>query len=259
MVNVVKGERAVFIPDIHAPFQDNGAVSVALEFVKWFNPHHLIFLGDNVDFYAISRFIRDPERRFGRALQREIDTALAIMGDFVDASPRAKRYWIQGNHEERLEKYLYTGAPELAGLRALGFAELFPITKRDITYVPDGSFTLHGLTIKHGNIVRLHSAYTAKAEFERNGVSGVSGHSHRLGKYYKRHRGGYFCWVEGGCLCKTKNIEYMRGAVPDWQQGLVVGYFKTSSGRFTINDHPIVSGKMMFGENQVCAEKIKRY
>lgn len=259
MVNVVKGERVVFIPDIHAPFQDNLAVSVALEFVRWFNPHYLVFLGDNVDFYAISHFVRDPERRFGRALQSEIDTGLSIMADFVLASPRAERFWIQGNHEERLEKYLYTGAAELAGLRNLRFNELFPITRRDVRYVPDGAMQLHGLTVKHGNIVRLHSGYTAKAEFERNGVSGVSGHSHRLGKYYKRHRGGYFCWVEAGCLCKTGNVLYLRGQVPDWQQGLVVGYFKTSSGRFAINDHPIVNGKMMFGENQVCADKIKRY
>ncbi len=229
---------------MHCPFQDDEAVGAALEFVKWFKPKTLFFLGDLVDFYAISNFKRNPQRRL--ELQDEIDAATSILGMFRHGLPSADTTLLRGNHELRHQSYLWGVAPELSGLRSIKLDELLELKKLKIKYVESGSMMFHGLLIKHGNIVRQHSCYSARAEQERNGVSGVSGHTHRLGQIFKRDFGGEYTWVESGCLCRTDEVEYLEGQTANWQQGITVGFFKGGSGRFSISPIPIVGGKLIF-------------
>lgn len=119
------------------------------------------------------------------------------------------------------------------------------LKKLKIKWIESGSMMFRGLLIKHGNIVRQHACYSAKAELERNGVSGISGHTHRLGQIFKRNVAGAHTWIEAGCLCEL-DAEYLDGQTADWQQGLAVGFFKSGSGRFSVSPIPIVHGKLLF-------------
>ena len=72
---------------------------------------------------------------------------------------------------------------------------------------------------KHGDIIRKWSSYTARGEQEKEGMSGASGHSHRLGQFYHTVRGGKYTWMECGMLCSTDQ-EYLEGRIADWQLGI---------------------------------------
>jgi hypothetical protein len=85
--------------------------------------------------------------------------------------------------------------------------------------------------LKHGNVVRKWSGWSAKGEWERYGKSGASGHVHRLGMFFHRDWNGNHVWAETGCLCSL-NPDYMRD--PDWQQGFVVASFERSTGAFQV-------------------------
>jgi hypothetical protein len=244
MEKLVNYSKTLFIPDIHAPFQDELAISALKDFIKWFKPDDVIYLGDVVDFYAISHFLKDPERAL--KLQDEIDEAKYIINDINRATPKSKKWFIKGNHEARLQKYLWSEAKELASLRSLQLDSLMEFKKQNLTYIKEGRMNYKGLLVKHGGVVRKFTGYTAKAEYEKNGVSGISAHTHRLGAYRHNNDGGAYIWVESGCICRTDQ-EYLDGETPNWQEGWVIGYFKNNSKRYHLETVPYVDKKAMYG------------
>jgi len=107
-------------------------------------------------------------------------------------------------------------------------------------------FVYEHYLFKHGDLVRKFASYTAKGEFDKEGMSGASGHSHRLGQHYVRKRGGFYTWLESGCLCDL-NPEYIEGTA-DWQQGLSLVTFRENSNHFTATLIPIVDREILWGD-----------
>lgn len=207
-------------------------------------------MGDLLDFYQLSRFDRNPERT--RNLQGELDEAADLLGQIRRAAPTARLVLLQGNHEYRLRKYLWQQAPELSGLRSLKIDELLSMAKLRIEYIESGFLRFRALAVKHGNAIRSKSGFTATAELERLGVSGVSAHSHRAGQVYRSNVSGMYSWTECGCLCDL-SPEYMEGQVPDWQHALAYGTHETGGHRFEIHLAPIIGGKILFAGREVAA------
>ena len=82
--------------------------------------------------------------------------------------------------------------------------------------------SLYGrLLIRHGEVVRKHSAYTARAELERefHAISVMTGHTHRGGSHYVTTRAGLRQAHECFCLCRL-DPPYLQN--PNWQQGIVL-------------------------------------
>jgi len=239
-----KYEKVLFVSDIHAPFQDNRAVRACISFGKWIKPDKIIFMGDVIDFYAISSFNKDPIRALG--IQKEIDEAISILKIFRKEFPKVEMDFIRGNHEKRLQSYLWKKASELSGLKNMNVPALLELEKLNIKYHKSGRMKLRGIVIKHGDKVRKHSAYTARGEFSETGLSGLSAHTHRIGMHCRTNEGGRFFWYEIGCLCKL-NAEYMEGKMPNWQQGFAIGYFKLGSAKCNIHIVPVLNGKAICG------------
>ena len=236
-------ERVIFAPDIHAPYQDEKWLASFLKFIKYFKPDTIFIMGDLIDFYAISRFLKDPDRAL--RLQEEIDCAVNILKQIRYAYLKANIYYIRGNHEYRLQKYLWSNAKELAGLRCIKIETLLELERFRIKYIEQGRLDYHGLVVKHGSLVRKYAAYTAKGEFEKTGKSGVSAHTHRGAIYYQSNAGGNYAWMECGCGCQL-DAEYLEGETPNWLQGWGVGHLKKTSNRFNLESVPFVDGKAMY-------------
>lgn len=210
-------ELEIYLPDAHVPFQDKAAVADALAFVAEYQPKRVWVLGDWFDFYAISRFSRDPKRRL--SLQAEIDEGRELLAELRDLVPKASIMFLRGNHEMRLGKYLWGTAPELSCLRSLHLPELLGFDALHICYVARGIVVEDGLVVKHGNIVRRKAGYSVTGEIERAGTSVVMAHTHRLAQIHRTTYAGTLCGIEAGCLCSL-NADYLEGQVADWQHGL---------------------------------------
>lgn len=241
-------ERAVGLYDLHGHFKDEKAFSTSLAFVGHVRPQRVIVGGDWVDFYALSRFVSDPRRKL--ELQSELDCVRQSLQRLRRAAPKARIWYLQGNHEARLQKYLWTRAPELEGLRSLRLPRLLGLSDLSIDWVGSGILRWPGLVWKHGNFVRSKSGVTATAELERLWRSGVSGHTHRLAQVFKRNDAGVFTWVEAGCLCDL-DPEYVEGQTADWQHGLVYAEVEARGNRFTVSPLPIVNGRVVWGGKEV--------
>jgi len=204
----------VVVGDFHVPYHSDNCLNLLLKFGKKHRISEIVLGGDFMDFYAISSFNRNPDRI--NALQKEVDLGIDILKKLKSITKNI--IYVQGNHEERLRKYLWTKAPELASLRSLKFETLMKLKKLDITYIED-QIVLDGVLITHGDMTSKYSSYTARGMFEKVGTTLIFGHTHKGGVYYKTDTRGTNVSYENFCMCSLEP-EWIRN--PNWQQGFSV-------------------------------------
>ena len=207
-----KAFSVVSLTDLHYPFQDTRAISAALEYVRKTQPS-VVVCHELHDFYTLSHFDKDPRRKID--LQDEIDQVAGFFKDLREACPDSRIIMLDSNHLDRLRRYLWSQAQALCSLRALEIPELLNLAKYNIEYLND--VTIRGVLFKHGEVVRQGSGASALAELQKENISGISGHTHRIGIVYRRDREGLKFWIESGCLCITRP-DYIKG-IPNWQSG----------------------------------------
>lgn len=200
----------VIASDIHIPFQDDGAVRSFIKYCKERQPEVVVLNGDVLDMFMLSRFTKGE----GRNPLEEMTMCQGFLDSLRKAVPDADIYYVIGNHENRLEKYVLTKAPELASL----IEDVFTIIKTsDYRVRGCASVTFNdNFVCKHGTLLGNKSGLSAIKEMENAYMSGATGHTHRLCKYIARKSGRKFVWLETGCLCSL-NPEYMIN--PNWQAG----------------------------------------
>jgi hypothetical protein len=238
--------RILRLPDAHVPYEDRRALNLAFNFAEETEPEKII-LDEWIDWYALSKFNKDPKRRL--ELQNELDQTQKWLWRLRNRFPKTEIIMMESNHDARLNKYLSSQAPELTYLRCLEFKHLLGLDGMNISYVPD--FVYKKILFKHGDLVKKDSCATAKAEFTKEGLSGASGHTHRGGVFYKRLRGGNYSWTECGCLCRL-DPDYIKGTA-DWIQG--VGLFTFEDGSdlydpkfFSFNKYKLIWGNKVISE-----------
>lgn len=234
----------LIIPDLHFPHQDKRAVATMMAVADHVKPGMIILLGDLLDCYAISRFDKDPSRV--DTLQEEFDSARSFLEDLRARHPGAAIHIKEGNHEERLKRYLWSRAPALASLRCLTIEEQLGLKDLGIKWFGSSEeYKLGDLCITHGSLVRQRSGYTAHGEMFHRGLSGVSGHTHRLSSVWRTTSGSRTRWIEAGCLCSL-NPEYGGDKAPDWQHGFVVGNWAPDLDHVSLNVVEIRDGVCVF-------------
>jgi len=235
-----KGTAAI-LQDTHNPFQDQRVLREVELFLKELQPELVIYPGDMGDFYQLSKFDKNPAR--ANSLQKDLNSTGEMFKRHRKILPNARLIFEEGNHEDRLRRYLWQN-PALASLDALKLKNLYKLKDADIEHIPyeEGVLMNGNFMVTHGDLIRAHSSYTAKGMSDKHGGSGIHGHSHRLGSYYKRNRFGIYGWWENGCLC---NLEPDYVTNPNWQQGFSVVQF--AKDRFWVQQIQIINRRFMYG------------
>jgi hypothetical protein len=99
------------LSDIHVPFHSEVALQAAVGHFKTVGIDALILNGDTCDFYAISRWIKDPKKRDFRG---EITAATQLLAWLRQEFPGVPIIFKAGNHEERWKHWLWQHAPEIS-------------------------------------------------------------------------------------------------------------------------------------------------
>lgn len=233
----------VSISDIHVPYHDETVVDSAIRLIRRLKPHNVVINGDVADFFQLSRFNTGTERVDD--LQDEIDTANEIRRRIRKAAPDSRIIETQGNHDFRVHSYVEQNARALKSLRALEPNRLFLYDELGFDWFPGAGFRIRPhFLVKHGTVVRGDAGASAKGEHLLSGISGISGHTHRLATYRKE---GYVRrqWTEQGCLCKMSPA-YITGK-PNWTHGIVVCQFSTTSDAFTVEEVQARDGRLVYG------------
>ena len=205
---------------MHHPFQDEKVEKDFLHAAKTQKPDHIVLLGDVVDFYNTSRYIKKG-KKFD--VQDEIEIAKEFMARLRGLAPRScEIWWVQGNHDERPEKYLARNARELQPLKNLEIPQLLGLGQINIHwYTQDKELRLDNTLYLHGTRVRKHPGDSAQAHIlEDYHCSLVMGHCHRSADIHIRHNQEWFYGVEAGCMCTDlAGTDYVKK--PYWSRGFV--------------------------------------
>lgn len=242
-IGVYAPRTELFMSDIHFPFHDKEAWGLALRVLRKVQPDLIWLGGDIIDFYAVSHWERSPKRR--TMLQDEIDVAVKELRKVRKAAPNARMVLQEGNHEDRLRRYLWGRAPELAGLAALELPKLLHFEKLGIEFIGHGNPTKVGhLWHIHGDEVGGGYVNIARGKLLKLFHNVIFGHHHKAQVDTIRALNGktYAAWGNG-CLCGMYP-EYV--ANPQWTHGLsLVRYAK--GGAFHVNQlifFPGAGGKL---------------
>jgi hypothetical protein len=145
---------AVLVPDVHIPNHDIKAwklfKKVLLSLKK--DISEIVFLGDVCDFFSVNSHGSHPQ--VFNMLIDEVEIINKELDWFDQNFKRAKKVFIEGNHEHRLERYLLNKAPALFGVTEVKF--LLNMNKR-----PNWKFCDYG-PINHK--VLVHCAGISKKE-----------------------------------------------------------------------------------------------
>ena len=252
-LRVQDAEKWLVLSDPHYPFQHKKYIKAIKRFARDLQPDVIVVNGDGLDFYDLSRFNKNPQRRF--KLQEEIEEYKHdFLGYWHMAHPTARLYHNEGNHERRVRTYLWHHAPEVSKLKGLTIQEmLFEYEGSHLPYVwspLETPLQCGKLLIHHGLFARKGGGISAKAMLERYGQSILSGHSHRMGSFFRSdYRGVHAAWEQGCLLDRTQN-EY--DPQPDWQNGFaVVHMWPKFKGYFKVDLIPLISDRWFLYNDQV--------
>ena len=156
--------------DIHIPFQDDRAVACFIKYCKEKQPEAIVLNGDILDMFMLSKFTKGE----GRNPLEEITMCRGLLEMIRKACPTSDIYYVIGNHENRLEKYVLSKAPELASL----IEDVFSIIKtEDFKIRGCASLTINdNFVCKHGTLLGNKSGLSAIKEMENAYMSGATGH-----------------------------------------------------------------------------------
>ena len=194
----------LLMSDIHVPYHDTDAVDAALNYGIKHKINTVILNGDFMDFYRLSHFMQDPRER---DLGYELAAGYEMMYYIADKLPKAKIYFLAGNHERRLSLKLKDKMPELAGAEP-GLCDLdFYLKFSDfgVSYLKDTQLIQAGkLFIGHGDEFRggAGGVNPARTFTLKTGSNFLGGHFHRTSEDSSTHIDGSVngCWSMG-CLC----------------------------------------------------------
>jgi hypothetical protein len=232
----------LILSDQHFPYHDVRANSVALEHAVGHKKINFILInGDGLDFYQLSRFMKDPRKR---SLNDEIWGWIEYLNILQTAFPGAKIYWKLGNHENRLEKYLFVKAPELLNMQEFKLSKILKtrgvenveVIEKQIIYAGRLPF-VHGTEFQSGSVSPVNPA---RGLFLKTLSSAVTSHHHRSSAHSETDiNGKLMSWYSIGCLCGL-HPEY--ALLNKWNLGFA--YIQTEGLEFSFENMKIYNGKV---------------
>lgn len=213
--------KVLIIPDTHRPFHDKRAWALMLKAARGFKPDIIVVQGDLADFYSVSSHNKSPDR-VSKLKSEVADVNRAL--DELDGLGAYEKYFVAGNHENRLERYIEEKAPELFGM--VDIPELFHLARRGWKYTPYKQDVQIGkLFITHDCGVSGANANAVALNAFQHSVS--TAHTHRIGLLVQGNAAGEahvsasFGWL--GDATKTDYMHRIKAA-RDWALGFGVGY-----------------------------------
>lgn len=263
--------RLTTISDTQCPYQLDQAIALHCAHLRAFKPETYVLNGDMVDFVSISSFGKMGRlapttvlEEVNKTLERVILPCLEALGfkikwSWVEVDPNrpdlkgAMRikihsventrnvtvYWVQGNHENRLEKYLWNVVMPLEGL--VIFEKIFALDKLGIKYIRGVGDSGNGilrltkyLTIMHGERTGPSAANMQMMDW---GGSVIIGHTHKEGMWRKTMPSG-LDWrgISSGCMCQDPTFK----SVVNYNRGFISGFYDDETGRFNVYNCDVI-------------------
>ena len=237
-----------WFPDIHFPDQDEEALEVALAAHRILQPTHSGFLGDVLDcdiFSAHSKkTIQEAQTQDFRKL--ELDPCNKMI-DEVQANTKSTTYFLEGNHEQRIERWAVNNgrvgesiydliSPQATIARGRKDFEMIPYEvpsglRRGFVQIAPATAKMKtgGLVAVHGWSFAKHAAYVHLEKSRSQSV--LFGHTHRAQSITSRDpwTGNLIKSFNPGTLSHLQPTYAHGGSPSDWSHGFCLIYVGAES------------------------------
>lgn len=187
--------NVLVIPDLHEPFCHRDALAFCEEIENQFLTDKVVFLGDELDFHAVSNYDMDPD---GLSPGKELSKGIRKLEKWMEAFPEAKI--CTSNHTMRpWNKMFASGLPK----------RLQPKIE-DVLGAPQGwkwadSHVIDGVVYEHGDAQRGGKYPHANLAY-KNMMPTVCGHHHGVfGIHWHRTPYKLIFGMAVGCLLNEKS------------------------------------------------------
>jgi len=185
--------------DPHFPWASEDAIGAVYRGIRKYSPKIIVNLGDLYDFFSFNRFVKSQNVILPRDEIAQGRAAAEKMWKNINAlAPKARKYQLRGNHDERPLHRLLQKAPELESLCNFDALFNFPGVEtmreeRDELIIDDIVF-IHGYILEIGGHCR---------DMLRNVCRG---HTH-IGYVYMRNHFDRIIWELNVGYCADRDAE----------------------------------------------------
>jgi len=236
-------DNILLISDLHIPYHNIPAVTIALDYGKAQKVNTIFINGDLLDCHTISKFESNPKKR---SIKQEFDATREFLVQLRKAFPKALIYWLKGNHCIRWEKFLYSKVREIWDDDYFFLEERLQLNSVRVKILDDKVLVKAGkLSITHGHHI-FKGAFTpvnpSRGAFLRAKQSLIVGHLHRPSHHPETDLDGKIisCWSTG-CLCELR-ADYSP-LVGNTMHGFAHIQI-AKDGDYTVKNYSIIKGKL---------------
>lgn len=256
-----KGDKVrIICGDVHGSMMDRPAVEAFLGDLKKWNPEEVILMGDIVECggFLAAHHTLGYVAQTSYSWQDDIASGNWFLDQVQAAAPNAEIHYLEGNHEDRIERWVVDqtmrhgrDAEFLRSLLAPNV--LLRLEERGVKYYPRSLETQPGLPpgwIKIGKVFFVHELGTgrhaASSAVDKTAGNVVYGHTHREDTAsVVLPAVGLVKAFNPGCLCVRQPL--WRNSNPtNWSHGYAV-QFVAKSGEFLHLNIPIWEGRSLVG------------
>ena len=232
-------KKVLLLSDIHFPYHDVRALTTALKYGQKEEVDAIFINGDLMDFYQLSFHEKDPRVT---SISDELEATRKFFDGLNKAFPNTLIYYIPGNHEARLERYLRVKAPELLDVQEFRIDVLLKLGEKGILYLEHGTKCYFGkLLVEHGDKMKGSGGVNpARSLFAKLKRHAICGHFHRTSEATEKvYDGDVVVTYSTGCLCELEP-RYME--VNNHNHGFAL--VEMDGENFKVRNLKIVNGKV---------------
>lgn len=231
----------LFLSDIHLPYHDINALTLALDYGKSKEVNTIYLNGDIMDFYQVSFHEKDPSQR---NIEYEFDTMRSFLDLLKKNLPQCKIFYKEGNHESRWERYLRQNAAAVSTMKEFRLDVLLNLRERGVEFIRNKQLVQAGkLNMIHGNEYKGGGGINvARTLWLRAGDNVIAGDKHKTQSGLKTNidKSIVGTWSVG-CLCDT-NMDYL----PFNEHNLGFAHIIVEpNGMFQVKNYSIINGKIV--------------
>lgn len=238
--------KALLLPDIHWPYHDQRAIDAAINYGLKIGCSVVVIQGDGFDCYQISRFRKDPMRP---SFPRERAITKSLFYDFTHQLGDLRKVFLCGNHEERIQHYVWEHAPAFADIGALTVPALYGlddlgwefVSNKELKRADCKPFQLGKCFIFHGHEIGMSGGAKnfARLHYLKDPVCQINAHHHQedSAKFTKSNGEMDGSWTLG-CLCQ---LSPGYATFNQWGHGFGIIEWD-AAGDFKVTQRPIING-----------------
>lgn len=245
-----KRKTVLFLYDIHIPNQSDENIALALDYAQErHNVDTIVLGGDVMDCAGISRWKKDPYTTM--PLHEEIERTVGWLDSLRQQFPKAEIVYLRGNHEDRLQNYLWTTAAEISKLKGLKLQDQLELDRLNIRWIDnlervqrgEKVYSIGRLHILHGHeLGTCPNINPARQYFLRTMDNTICGHVHKVDEHFATTISGKTmgAWVCGPLCDMHPGYRPING----WCAGFALVHFD-ADGLFSVKLKKIIEGRVL--------------